>query len=315
MTLRYTLESVSAHSSAVFVPVGGVHLDPPPHAEPLPSEDATVPALVQHFEGVAVPRKQSSSAAAAALAGLAAADSAPHSSNAASDTSLAARESRVIAAVNDPAAAEIGAEIHRRWTQSREDAPSISRAAVRDSVHGPAASTAAPYRRRTEERASQSEQATPEPAADGSSEGSSVTIASAAVVTRDAGATPAFQSLPTVPFETGLRQLDSGNGMSTAMPPWAGRGLTEPSPSDRPVAQAASASDSGERGLMRTRSQRMVRFSSGSADNADSRNDMRAPDAGQDAVSGGASGVRPAAEVSRQPLQGRPGDRSEAQVR
>ncbi len=270
-----------------------------------------MPALVQHFEGVRAPRLQGSAAAVAAPA-----DGTLRSSTTASATSLAVHARRVMAAVSGPVAAETSAEVHRQWTQSREDAPSISRAAVRDSVYGPAASTAAPYWRRTEEAAGRSEQATPETVVGDSSVRSSVISPSEAMATADVGASPALQPLPTVPLQMGSVQLNPSSGTGVPVPAWSGDSQTEVSRSDRPGTPAASAAgDSSEQGVTRTRSQRMVRFSSGLADDADGGNDMRAPNAGLEHVSDRALQNHDAAEFSEQPLQPTQGDRSAPQVR
>ena len=268
-----------------------------------------MPALVQHFEGVTVPRQRSSSAAAAAPA-----DSAPHSSTPASETSLAARASRVIAAVSDPAAAGVSTELHRRWTQSREDAPSISRAATRDSVYGPAASTAAPYRRRTEERASRSERATPEPAPAGSEERASVPDTSAMVTVRDAVG-PALRMPPDT--ATGLtRRSETGSGQ-----PDMAREISAPGRISDTArsgdARAGAAGAPGDPGPAQARSLRAVRFSSGSAEPADrgADPDRHALGDGLDPVSAETPGDRTAAETGEQPVQAASGDWSDAQVR
>ena len=278
-----------------------------------------MPALVQHFEGVAVPRPRGSSAAAAAPA-----DSAPQSLHRASDTNLVAGAERVIAAVIHPAAAEIGAGVHRRWTQSREDAPSVARAATRDSVYGPAASTAAPIRRRTEERASRSEHGTRNPVSAGSDEQSSVTAESARVTMLDASA-PGFPSQPStatgllVPPEAGSGQLETGRKPSApGSPIMAGSGgaQVDASTSGGPAPQAASAGGSDEGGVTRTRSERTVRFSSGLLDDVDAsmRNGRHAPSAGEDAAGDRAPGDRCATERGEQPLQAEPSDQPDAQV-
>ena len=299
---------------------GGMRLEPPPRAENPQSEDATVPALVQHFEAVAIPRQQGSAATAAPPA-----DRVSHTSQMSSDTALAARAERLSAIIRGPSLADTSAAVHRRWTQSRENAPSVSRAATRDSVYGPTAGTAAPYRNRTGAHADSAEQATQEPVPAGSGERAAVPDTPAVLTMRDAKpwasrAPPDIGECLMVPSASGWGQPDSARKATVPGSLDAARTAEAQAAVrtfDRLVAQLDPAGASGEQDTARARAERTVRFCSGLADDGDgsSGGHVLLPHAAMDAVSAGPPGVRPAVEVSTEPLQAMLGGRPEAQVR